>query len=122
MLVHSPCLANVHPKSSVLVEQSPPTHILTYNCHHYPTTAPQSIHCLKKGRRYQSSKTAARSAFTTRRRYLVNDGQWRYERASEPNPESLTIRTALVSKPIVVLSLSIYDGAINMQDVFLAVH
>ena len=113
-LVHSPC------QSSVLVGQSPSTHILAYNCHHHPATAPQSIHCLKEGRRHHSSKTAAHPAFMASRRYLVNDGQWRHERASDPNLESLTIRTALVSKHMVVFSSSIYDGTINVQDVFLA--
>ncbi|KIJ99732.1 hypothetical protein K443DRAFT_161368 [Laccaria amethystina LaAM-08-1] len=34
-------------------------------------------------------------------RHLIDDDWWQYERASNPNLGSLTICTALVSKPIV---------------------
>ncbi|KIJ94310.1 hypothetical protein K443DRAFT_36176, partial [Laccaria amethystina LaAM-08-1] len=37
-------------------------------------------------------------SFATCRRHLVDDDRWRYERASNPNLGSLTIRTALVTK------------------------
>ena len=61
-------------------------------------------------------------SFATSRRHLVDDDWWRYERASNPSLGSLTIRTALVSKPIVVFPSRIVDGVVTVQDVLLAVH
>ena len=61
-------------------------------------------------------------SFATSHRHLVDDDRWRYERASNPNLGSLTIRTALVSKPIVVFPSRIDDGVVTVQDVLLAVH
>ena len=61
-------------------------------------------------------------SFATSRRHLGDDDRWRYERASNPNLGSLTIRTALVSKPIVVFPSTIDDGVVTVQDVLLAVH
>ena len=61
-------------------------------------------------------------SFARNRRHLVDDDRWRYERASKPNLGSLTIRTALVSKPIVVFPSRIDDGVVTVQDVLLAVH
>ena len=61
-------------------------------------------------------------SFATSHRHLVDDDRWRYERASNPNLGSLTIRTALVSKPIVVFPSKIDDGDVTVQDVLLAVH
>ena len=42
--------------------------------------------------------------------------------ASNPNLGSLTIRTALVSKPIVVFPARIDECIVTVQDVLLAVH
>ena len=61
-------------------------------------------------------------SFATSRRHLVEDDRWRYERASNPDLGSLTIRMALVSKPIVVFPACIDDGVVTVQDVLLAVH
>jgi hypothetical protein len=61
-------------------------------------------------------------SFATSRRHLVDDDRWRYERASNPNLGSLTIRTALVTKSIVVFPSRIDDGVVTVQDVLLAVH
>ena len=61
-------------------------------------------------------------SFATSRRHLVEDDRWRYERASNPDLGSLTIRTALVSKPVVVFPACIDDGVVTVQDVLLAVH
>ncbi|EDQ99114.1 uncharacterized protein LACBIDRAFT_335335 [Laccaria bicolor S238N-H82] len=61
-------------------------------------------------------------SFATSRRHLVDDDRWRYERASNPNLGSITIRTALVGKPIVVFPSRIVDGVVTVQDVLLAVH
>jgi hypothetical protein len=61
-------------------------------------------------------------SFATCRRHLVDDDRWRYERASNPNLGSITIRMALVSKPIVVFPSRIDDGVVTVQDVLLAVH
>ncbi|KIJ94317.1 hypothetical protein K443DRAFT_363605 [Laccaria amethystina LaAM-08-1] len=61
-------------------------------------------------------------SFATCRRHPVDDDRWRYERASNPNLGSLTIRMALVSKPIVVFPSRIDDGVVTLQDVLLAVH
>ena len=61
-------------------------------------------------------------SFATSRRHLVDDDRWRYERASNPNLGSLTIRTALICKPIVVFPSRIDDGVVTVQDVLLAVH
>ena len=61
-------------------------------------------------------------SFATSRRHHVDDDRWRYERASNPNLGSLTIRMALVSKPIVVFPSRIDDGMVTVQDVLLAVH
>ena len=55
-------------------------------------------------------------------RHLVDDDRWRYEKASNPNLGSLTIRTALVSKPIVVFPSRIDEGVVTVHDVLLAVH
>ncbi|EDQ99093.1 uncharacterized protein LACBIDRAFT_335339 [Laccaria bicolor S238N-H82] len=61
-------------------------------------------------------------SFATSRRHVVDDDRWRHERASNPNLGSLTIRMALVSKPIVVFPSRIDDGVVIVQDVLLAVH
>ncbi|EDQ99113.1 uncharacterized protein LACBIDRAFT_335334 [Laccaria bicolor S238N-H82] len=61
-------------------------------------------------------------SFATSRRHLVDDDRWRHERASNPNLGSLTIRTALASKPVVVFPSRIVDGVVTVQDVLLAVH
>ena len=68
----------------------------------------------REGRRRHANKTSARRpAFMTSRRHLVDDDWGRYEKASNPNVESLTVSTAIDSKPIVVFESSIYDGAVN---------
>ena len=61
-------------------------------------------------------------SFATSHCHLVDDNRWRYERASNPNLGSLTIRMVLVNKPIVVFPSRIDDGVITVQDVLLAVH
>ena len=61
-------------------------------------------------------------SFATSRRHHVDDDRWRYERASNPNLGSLTIRMALVSKPIVVFPSRIDEGVVTVHDVLLAVH
>ncbi|KIJ92667.1 hypothetical protein K443DRAFT_363464 [Laccaria amethystina LaAM-08-1] len=61
-------------------------------------------------------------SFATSRCHLVEDDRWRFERTLNPDPGSLTIRTALVSKPVVVFPACIDDGVITVQDVLLAVH
>jgi len=61
-------------------------------------------------------------SFAASRRHHIDDDQWRYERASNPNLGSLTIRTALISKPIVVFPSRIDYGVVTVQDVLLAVH
>jgi len=61
-------------------------------------------------------------SFATSRRHLVDDDRWRYERASNPSLGSLTIRTALISKPIIVFPSRIDNGDVTVQDVLLAVH
>ena len=61
-------------------------------------------------------------SFARSRRHLVEDDRWRYERASNPDLGSLTIRMALVSKSIVVFPACIGDRVVTVQDVLLAVH
>ena len=61
-------------------------------------------------------------SFATSCRHLVKDDQWRYERASNPDLGSLTIRTVLVSKPVVAFPACLDDGVVTVQDVLLAVH
>ena len=61
-------------------------------------------------------------SFATSRRHLDDDDRWRYERASNPNLGSLTIRMALVSKPIVVFPSRIDEAVVTVHDVLLAVH
>ena len=61
-------------------------------------------------------------SFATSRRHLIEDDQWRYEAASSPDLGSLTIRMALVSRPIVVFPACIDSGVVTVQDVLLAVH
>ncbi|KIJ92209.1 hypothetical protein K443DRAFT_67677, partial [Laccaria amethystina LaAM-08-1] len=61
-------------------------------------------------------------SFTTSRCHLIDDDQWQYDRASNLNLGSLTIRTALVTKPIVVFPSRIDNGVVTVQDVLLAVH
>jgi len=45
-------------------------------------------------------------SFATSRRHLVEDDWWQYEMASNPDVGSLTIRTALISKPVVIFPAS----------------
>ena len=63
----------------------------------------------REGRRRQANKISARRpAFTiSRHRHLVDDDWGRYEKASNPNVESLTVSTAIDSRPIVVFESSI---------------
>ena len=61
-------------------------------------------------------------SFATSRRHHVDDDRWRYEKASNPNLGSLTIRTALICKPIVVFPSRIDEGVVTVNDVLLAVH
>ena len=61
-------------------------------------------------------------SFARSRRHHVDDDRWRYERASNPNLGSLTIRIALICKPIVVFPSRIDEGVVTVHDVLLAVH
>jgi hypothetical protein len=61
-------------------------------------------------------------SFATSRCHFVEDDWWQYERVSNPDLGSLTIRTVLFSKPVVVFPACIDDGVVTVQDVLLAVH
>lgn len=51
-----------------------------------------------------------------------SDSQWQAETAANPNLGSLTIRLALVERPIVVFPANVDRGIVTIYDVLLAVH
>ena len=51
-----------------------------------------------------------------------NDNQWQAEAATNPNLGSLTIRLALVERPIVIFPANVDRGIVTIYDVLLAVH